>query len=435
VWNVPGLAFTYQWQIRPQPADPWTNLTGATTASYTPPEARYGQELRVVITAKKAGYPTGTAFVDAGAIGMGQLTVVTKPVVSKSGSTLTTSNGTWNTTGVSFSYAWIRMYSNGTNVVVGTNKSYTLTADDIGHYVFVDVNANKPLFQLGIASVVGQLGPKLEPTSTITMGGDNIVGQIIYPTAPSWNSALVSPAYQWLRNGVAIPGATGAGYQVVAADIGKTVAVRVSAAVTGYPSYSTIVSAGIAAAAAAPVNTVAPVASVTGGGSPQVGKTVSTTSGTWSVAGMSYAYQWYRGVNKIPGATSSTYLLVAADLGYEISARVTASKAGYISVTAKTATSTVLLGVAPTGSIPTISVVGGTSLKASTVSWSLPVTVSYQWQTRPTDADPWEDIVGGTADTLPTSSILSGWKTRVVVTGSRPGHADGVSSSTSFVIP
>jgi hypothetical protein len=59
-----------------------------------------------------------------------------------------------------------------------------------------------------------------------------------------------------------------------------------------------------------PVNLTAPVIS----GTAERGETLSSTTGTWSGDGaISYAYQWKRDGSNILGATSSTYLLAAAD--------------------------------------------------------------------------------------------------------------------------
>lgn len=80
-----------------------------------------------------------------------------------------------------------------------------------------------------------------------------------------------------------------------------------------------------------PVNTVLPVVS----GATQVTSTLTTTNGTWTGSPTpSYVYQWKRGGTNISGATSSTYLLVTADLGATITVTVTATNtAGSASAT------------------------------------------------------------------------------------------------------
>jgi hypothetical protein len=74
----------------------------------------------------------------------------------------------------------------------------------------------------------------------------------------------------------------------------------------------------------APVNDIAPVVS----GLLTTGSTLSCTTGTWSGAPtITYAYQWRRGGIDIGGATSSTYVLVVADMYNNIDCLVTATNA------------------------------------------------------------------------------------------------------------
>lgn len=83
----------------------------------------------------------------------------------------------------------------------------------------------------------------------------------------------------------------------------------------------------------APVNTVAPVIS----GTAVVGQTLTTTNGTWTNSPSSYSYQWKRGGVNISLATSSTYVLVAADAGTNITCQVTATNSvGSASATSNT---------------------------------------------------------------------------------------------------
>lgn len=82
-------------------------------------------------------------------------------------------------------------------------------------------------------------------------------------------------------------------------------------------------SGGFRSDGSAPVNTVAPVIS----GTATIGQTLSSTTGTWiSDTGVTgYLYQWYRGATLITGATNNTYVLVLADVGFDITCRVAAT--------------------------------------------------------------------------------------------------------------
>jgi len=70
-----------------------------------------------------------------------------------------------------------------------------------------------------------------------------------------------------------------------------------------------------------PVNTAIPVIS----GTTTEGEVLSTTTGTWTNSPSSYAYQWKNNGSNIGGATSSSYLLTAGDVGDTITVDVTAT--------------------------------------------------------------------------------------------------------------
>lgn len=71
---------------------------------------------------------------------------------------------------------------------------------------------------------------------------------------------------------------------------------------------------------APPINTVAPVIS----GTATEGQVLTSTQGTWSPAGTTYAYQWKRGATNV-GTNANTYTLVTADVGANITCVVTAT--------------------------------------------------------------------------------------------------------------
>jgi thermitase len=80
----------------------------------------------------------------------------------------------------------------------------------------------------------------------------------------------------------------------------------------------------------APVNSSPPTAS----GAAQSGQTLTASTGTWSGSPTSYAYRWQRcdvsgtGCTNLAGASSSTYTLTSADVGYTMAVTVTAANGG-----------------------------------------------------------------------------------------------------------
>ncbi len=83
-----------------------------------------------------------------------------------------------------------------------------------------------------------------------------------------------------------------------------------------------------------PNNTAAPVAS----GTPAVGQTLSCSTGSWTgLATLKYSYQWTRDGSAITGATTSAYLVAAADQGHGLACQVTATNAkGHATATTNT---------------------------------------------------------------------------------------------------
>jgi hypothetical protein len=88
------------------------------------------------------------------------------------------------------------------------------------------------------------------------------------------------------------------------------------------PEYTATVSVLGVATTDAPANTVLPSV----GGTPRIGATLTADSGSWTgTPSPSYAYQWRRNGANIPGASSASYSLVAADDTAAIRVAVTAT--------------------------------------------------------------------------------------------------------------
>lgn len=78
------------------------------------------------------------------------------------------------------------------------------------------------------------------------------------------------------------------------------------------------------AAGKKPANTVLPAIT----GTATQGQTLTSSTGTWTNTPDAYAYQWRRAGVPIDGATASTRLLGAADVGSAMSCTVTATNLG-----------------------------------------------------------------------------------------------------------
>jgi hypothetical protein len=92
------------------------------------------------------------------------------------------------------------------------------------------------------------------------------------------------------------------------------------AAATATPPTGAGVTQAQAVAGATPQCTVAPAVT----GTLTSGQTLTCSTGTWVPAAASYTYQWYRAPDTvIAGATASTRVLAAGDVGKQLFCRVT----------------------------------------------------------------------------------------------------------------
>lgn len=158
-----------------------------------------------------------------------------------------------------------------------------------------------------------------------TIAGTARVGSRLSASVGSWAPTPDTLTYRWLRDAsVAIGGATGSSYTLTAADRGHTIAVRVTAAKSGYAATART-SKPTSVVVAGTITTSKPWIS----GTRKVGKTLYARTGTWKPSGLTFSYQWYRNGKAISHATKSSYKLTKSDKGKRMSVRVKATKAGY----------------------------------------------------------------------------------------------------------
>jgi hypothetical protein len=153
------------------------------------------------------------------------------------------------------------------------------------------------------------------------------VGQLITLTDPVWSLPGVVTTYQWLRDGVPIPGATGPTYVPTLEDAGHAISAQVTGTLAGIPAVTLITGALNIPLAQSPQ--LAPTADVAIGGAKKIGTTLTLTGPSWDQDGVTNGYQWLRDGAPVAGATSTTYPLVAEDYGHAISVKVTGHKEGF----------------------------------------------------------------------------------------------------------
>ncbi len=137
-----GTGLTYQWQVSTTTAPAFTNIAGATSATYTviaPSTAMSGNKYRVIVTATGCTPPSISAAAT--------LTVNTLPVVTISAAPITklypglttTLTAAVSSATASISYQWLR---NGVPVTGATNNKLVVTIDGLGKYTLNVSDAN-----------------------------------------------------------------------------------------------------------------------------------------------------------------------------------------------------------------------------------------------------------------------------------------------------
>lgn len=177
-------------------------------------------------------------------------------------------------------------------------------------------------------------------TAPPTISGRARVGYTLTATKGSWSPAATTVKYQWLRNGVAISGATASTYRLTGSDHTKEIRVRVTAYASSWPAANPGVRASGATARIAGGYLTAVTPTI--GGTRRVGYLLTAYRGSWKPSGVTYSYRWLRNGVPISGATGKTYRLRSVDRGDRIRVRVTGRKAGYYTKTVTSAaTSTI----------------------------------------------------------------------------------------------
>ena len=374
--------FTYQWFRGASPISP-----AQTGSSYIIVAADLGFAITCNVTGTNAsGSATATSSNPITPTGVPMIN--TSPVISGNtpvGSILTTTNGTWYTSSVISGYAY-QWYRGASPISGATNITYTTQSPtDIGQVITCRVTATNAIGSSSPATSSNSITPTSAPinSSAPVISGNTLVGSTLTLDNPgSWNgSAPITYTYQWYRGASSISGATNITYTTQSpADIGQVITCHVTA--TNASGSATATSNAITPTAP-PANIVAPVIS----GIPPyaVGSTLTCSNGTWNgYLPPTFTYQWFRGASPIsPAQTGSSYIIVAADLGFAITCNVTGTNAsGSATATSSNPitptgvpminTSPVISGNTPVGSILTTT--NGTWYTSSVISG-----YAYQW--------------------------------------------------------
>jgi hypothetical protein len=153
-------------------------------------------------------------------------------------------------------------------------------------------------------------------------------------------------------------------------------------------------------------------------GKAAVGDTLTVKPGTWSPAGAHLSFQWLANGSPVPGATSSTLVLGAAQFGKTITVDVTGSAKGFQSVeasspaTAKVGKGTLKSSRPKITGTPKV----GNTLRVSVGSWTPGTHFSYQWFANG------KAIRGAKGSSLKLTAAMRGKRIEVAVTGTKTDY-------------
>ena len=295
--------------------------------------ADLGARLSVNVTGVKQGYvsatvtsaQTATVQLQRVAVVAGTVTITGTPLVTM---TLTAQPGTWSPSYVRLAYQWLR---DGVAIARETGSTYTVGMVDIGHRLTVSVTGSRPGYvsATAISAATAMVAQPRVTSGTVTIAGTPAVDSRLTVQPGTWSPGNIRLSYQWLRDGVAISGATRSGYTVTLTDVGHVLSVSVTGTRSGYIP---------ATAVSAPTAVVAQARVVAGTvmiwGNPNVSSTLFAVPGGWEPANVSLSYQWLRDGVAIPAANRRTYTVTRADVGHTLSVAVTGSALGYLPATA-----------------------------------------------------------------------------------------------------
>ena len=332
-WEPKDAKLTHQWLRNDVP------ILGAVEITYKLTDQDLGKGIRVATTATALNFKKtvrSTTSVPVTAAG-GAVPTITPPAKiwittgdrpAEAGQVLSTfaEPEKWAPAGLRFHYQWQRA---GRPIPGANSSAYVLTDADVGKMVRTTVTAYGPgLNPVTMISLSKPIRADYTPGAVVT--GRTELGQILSSTQRPWGGTITTHKYQWLREGVVIPGATNPNYTIKAADQGRTLVLRTNSLPVspGTFAYSNPVAVPAAANVKQLTNLTMPVLT----GNPTVDVPMSVTAGTWSepAQNLTVSYRWsYDGNITSSGAGGPTYTPGWSSIDRTISVTVTVTATGY----------------------------------------------------------------------------------------------------------
>lgn len=296
------------------------------------------------ITKSGGGWPSG--FIHFRDVALQSRQAPTVSGTPQVGETLSATPGTWSSTPSSVSYQW---FADGVAIKDATEPTLVLGPGRLGQQISVQVAATATGYASATSTssattavVPGVITTVAQPVVT----GEPLVGQVLTASKGSYDPGSTTKTVEWQSDGRTIDGATGWSLALTPAEAGTVVRAVVSVTRKGYEP-ATAVSPPTDSVLGGTVQVTTPW---TLSGVPRLGEEMSVVPGVADPADATATYQWLRDGVEIPGATGSTYVPGADDVGAHLSVRADLSRQGYKPTTMTTEPST------PVHTVPQIAV-------------------------------------------------------------------------------
>jgi len=335
-WKPTGATLSYAWKV--------DGAVVGTSATYTIKPADAGFAITLAVTANKTSYsPVTTTTKSTKKVAKGTMTSVVPKLsgTAKVGATLTVAPGAWKPSATTLGYKWLR---NGKAISGQSGSSYLLTALDKGTKITVKVTGTAT----GYTSANATSKPKtilpgtLAAPSVPVVTGTAKVAETLTATSGAWATPGTVVTYQWKANGETIADATGFTYVVQGSFAGKKITFTATGKKAGY---TTVTKTSVATAAVAKANLIPGAAPVLTGAENAVAGTVLSASVVGWEPQAILNLQWTRDGKPITGQTANTYKVTLSDRGHTIAVVLTATRMGYVTLTAPSAASRTLAPV------------------------------------------------------------------------------------------
>jgi alpha-tubulin suppressor-like RCC1 family protein len=453
----PTISYSYQWESCNTAGESCTSISGATSSSYVIAHEWVGHTVRVRVTAKNSAGEASAASAQTAVVAASAPADTALPTISgeaKDEGVLMASIGTWTgSPTITYSYQWDSCNGSGescANISGATSSTYVLGHGDVGTTLRVTVTASNTAGSASAGSAASAVVSARAPSNTAApaITGTAQDGQTLTAGTGTWTGTpTISYSYQWQRCNTSgaecasIAGATGETYTLGNSDVGATVLAVVTAKNSLGSASAASLPTAVVTLPPPPSNTAPPEIS----GFAQVGQTLSASTGSWmSPVPVSYSYQWQRcdllggECTAISGATTSTYILVGADVAHTLAVQVTATNSGGSSSATSQATNEVLPAAPVNTLAPALSTdtpEEGVADSVSTGAWTgEPTSYSYQWQSCNESGEECANIEEAIEETYEPGPGDVGDTLRAVVTASNAGGSVSVASESSAAV-